>query len=55
MEKYAHIPVVILSTTKSEEEIDAYAKMGALDYLVKPNSYDEYVQVAADIKRRLAL
>jgi len=52
MELYKNIHVVILSSIKSDKEIDRYREMGALDYLIKPSSYDEYVKVAADIKSK---
>jgi DNA-binding response OmpR family regulator len=55
MEKYKHIPVVILSSDRSEKEIQKYREMGALDYLEKPSTYEEYVKVAADIKRKAGL
>jgi CheY-like chemotaxis protein len=55
MDKYKHIPVIVLASIKSDKEIERYRQMGALDYLVKPVSYDDYVQVAADIKSRAAL
>lgn len=50
MNKYKHIPVVVFSTSKSEDEIEVYKKIGIMDYLVKPSSYDEYLQVAAKLK-----
>lgn len=52
MEKYRHIHVVVLSTTKNAGELEKYQNMGALDYLVKPSTFEEYVQVAAEIKSR---
>ena len=55
MEKYKHIPVVVLSSLKTDEEIKEYQKMGILDYVVKPSSYDEYVWVAGNIKARILL
>lgn len=55
MEKYSRIPVIILSNLKSERHIEKYRRMGALDYLVKPESYNEYVTVAADIKNKASL
>lgn len=54
-EKYQHIPVVVLSTSKTDDEIEAYEKMGILEYIVKPSSYDEYVTVAEKIKAKLLL
>jgi CheY-like chemotaxis protein len=50
MEKYKHIPVVVLASTKSKKELERYKELGALDYVIKPDSYDEYVEVAAAIK-----
>jgi CheY-like chemotaxis protein len=55
MEKYKHIPAVVLATTKSEKELERYKEMGVLDYLIKPSSYEEYVKVAADIKSKAGL
>ena len=53
MGKYKHIHVVVLSSTKSESQIERYKKMGADDYLVKPNSYAEYVKVAQTITEKI--
>ena len=53
MDKYKHIHVIVLSTDKSEKEIERYRQMGADDYLIKPSTYDEYVKVATDMKKRL--
>jgi CheY-like chemotaxis protein len=55
MDKYKHILVVVLSTTKTDLELARYKEIGADDYLIKPSSYDEYVKVAADIKSRAGL
>ncbi|WP_121353521.1 response regulator [Flavisolibacter nicotianae] len=55
MEKYRHIPVVILSTSKTDEEIQEYQRIGILDYVVKPHSYEEYVSVAETIKAKALL
>jgi CheY-like chemotaxis protein len=55
MEKYKHIPVVVLSTSKADEEIEEYQKIGILDYVIKPSSYDEYVKVANNIKAKVVL
>lgn len=53
MDRYRHIPVIILSTYKTAKEIEHYKAMGALEYIVKPNTYDEYLQVASEIKAKL--
>ena len=55
MDKYKHIHVVILSSAKSRVDIDRYRDMGADDYLIKPSTYSEYVQVAADITSKIAI
>jgi CheY-like chemotaxis protein len=53
MDNYKHIPVIVLSTVKTPKEIEKYRQMGALDYLVKPSSYEEYLAVAAEMKGKL--
>ena len=53
MDKYKHIHVMVLSSAKSPKDIERYRQLGAIDYLVKPSSYEEYVDVAANIKARL--
>lgn len=55
MDKYGNIPVIVLATTKSEKELEKYREMGVLDYVVKPNTYEEYVRVAAEMKSRVQL
>ena len=55
MEKYRQIPVIVLSTLKTDDEIKEYQKMGILDYVVKPSSYDDYVKVAENIKTKVPL
>jgi CheY-like chemotaxis protein len=55
MDKYKHIPVVVLSTSKSNDDIEEYKRMGMLDYVVKPPSYSEYVKVAENIKAKAFL
>jgi CheY-like chemotaxis protein len=46
MDNYKHIHVIVLSCSKTQQEIERYRQMGAADYLVKPSSYNEYVEVA---------
>ena len=55
MELYKHIHVIVLSGSKTAKEIERYRKLGAIDYILKPNSYDEYQKVALDIKTRMDL
>lgn len=53
MERYKHIPVVVLSTIKTDAQIEKYREMGAADYLKKPVTYEEYLQVAQYITSKI--
>ena len=53
MEKYKDILVVVLSTIKSETEIKRYLELGAADFLHKPNTYEDYLKVAEQIKQKI--
>lgn len=53
MEKFKHIPALVLSTINSEAEMEEYKKIGILDYIEKPSSYDDYLKVAAEIKAKV--
>ena len=55
MDKYKHIHVIVLSSVKTERQIEEMKQLGAEDYLIKPSTYDEYVKVAHDIKNKLPL
>jgi len=54
MDQYKHIHVIVLSTIKTPTEIQRYKELGAIDYLQKPSSFDEYVAVAKSIAERLS-
>lgn len=53
MARYKHIPVIVLSTIKTETQIEKYRQMGAEDYLKKPVTYEEYLVVAKYIASKL--
>jgi CheY-like chemotaxis protein len=53
MDKYKHIHVIVLSGSKTQKEIEKYKELGAIDYLTKPSSYDQYVKVAKDIAEKV--
>lgn len=53
MEPYKHIHVVVLSSVKSPSEIEKYKRLGAGDYIEKPSSYQEYLNVAKSINKKL--
>jgi len=55
MDKYKDIPVIVLASTRSDIEIEKYREMGAVDYLIKPVTYDDYKRVAADMKSKAGL
>ena len=44
-ERYKHIPVIMISTSSHQPEMDIAAGLGALGYFVKPNSFNELKQV----------
>lgn len=48
-ERYEDIPVVIISTSSHREEIDKAVNLGAICYLVKPNSFNELKEILADL------
>ena len=53
MDRYKHILVIVLSTVKSEREIEKYKEIGAEDFLQKPSSYEEYVNVAKELASKV--
>lgn len=55
MKAYKHIHVIVLSSIKSESEIEKYKQMGAEDFLVKPSTYSEYLAVAEAMKSKVEL
>jgi len=40
---YTHIPVIITSTSSTKVIIDKCLALGAADYIVKPDTFIEYV------------
>lgn len=45
-----HIPVIILTTSSSEQDIVECFELGASSYIVKPAKYSELLQVARSLK-----
>ncbi|MEE9604655.1 MAG: response regulator [Candidatus Scalindua sp.] len=41
---FSSIPIIILSTSSDQETIDEAFKIGASDYIIKPDSYDAFVE-----------
>ena len=55
MEPYKHLPIVVLSSQKTDQQIEKAKQLGALDYMEKPNNYADYIKVAENIKRKIEL
>lgn len=49
--KYAGTPVVIISTSSTQSIVDKCLAMGAADYLVKPDTFNEYVPFVKNLYR----
>lgn len=49
-EKYATIPVVVLTTSSDNKDIEKAYKLGANSYIVKPVNFDKFVEVASQIE-----
>ena len=47
---FKKIPVIIFTTTKSENEIRRCYELGANTYIVKPVSFDALIKVVEDIR-----
>lgn len=52
-ERYKHIPVIMISTSSHQLEMDMAANLGALCYFVKPNSFNVLTQVLKAIAENL--
>jgi CheY-like chemotaxis protein len=50
---YSHIPVVITSTSSTKVIIDRCLAAGAADYVVKPETFIEYVPYVQNLYRRI--
>ena len=50
-DRYQNIPVVIYSTSVNDRERQECFRLGALDYLVKPSSFSDSVEIAKKLKR----
>jgi CheY-like chemotaxis protein len=46
-----HIPVVVLTSSKEDRDIELSLALGANSYVVKPVNFDQYVAVVADVGR----
>jgi len=49
--KYGGTPVVIISTSSTQSIVDKCLALGAADYLVKPDTFTEYVPFVKNLYR----
>jgi len=50
---YSHIPVVITSTSSTKTIIEKCLTLGAADYIVKPETFVEYVPYVQNLYKRI--
>jgi CheY-like chemotaxis protein len=50
-DRFSSIPVVIYSTSVNDHEKAECYRMGAVDYLVKPSTFSDSVEIAKKLKR----
>ena len=48
--KYSHIPIVVLTSSSNSTDIETAYKLGANSYIVKPVSFENFIEVAAQIE-----
>ncbi|WP_247236722.1 response regulator [Telluribacter sp. SYSU D00476] len=48
---YTHIPVIITSTSSTKTIVDKCLNLGAADYVVKPDTFIEYVPYVENLHR----
>ena len=51
---WSHIPVIITSTSSTKTIIDKCLSQGASDYIVKPETFVEYVPYVKNLYQRIA-
>lgn len=54
-ERYKHLPVIIISTSSNQGEIDIAADLGAIGYFTKPNDFNELTKVLEVIVANLGI
>lgn len=50
---YSHIPVIITSTSSTRTIIEKCLALGAADYIVKPETFVEYVPYVQNLYKRI--
>jgi len=54
-DRFRAIPVVIYSTSVNDREKEECYRLGAVDYLVKPSTFSDSVEIAKKLKRACSL
>jgi CheY-like chemotaxis protein len=49
-EVFKTLPVVVLTSSQEDRDVEAAYKLGANSYIVKPVDFDKFVQIAAEIE-----
>jgi CheY-like chemotaxis protein len=50
IEKYKEIPVVVLTTSSEDSDVNKAYALGANSYIVKPVEFSKFLQIASQIK-----
>jgi len=50
--EFKDMPVVVLSSSSDESDIQKARQLGARDYFVKPHSIDEWVKILQQLNQR---
>ena len=48
-EKYAKVPVVMLTTSSREQDINQSYEYGGTDYITKPENFKDFMQAISDV------
>ncbi|MFO7987289.1 MAG: response regulator [Desulfatiglandaceae bacterium] len=46
-----HLPVVVLTTSSAEQDLEYCTKLGISDYVTKPNNFDELIEFVKSINQ----
>ena len=48
-EEYANIPVVMLTTSSREKDINESYELGSTDYITKPENFKDFMQAITNV------